>query len=84
MCIRDRLLTGTVNELLKSTAAAACPVCGGHRGHPVLIRGELIGKITGYDGPMGMRGALRQPEIDALMDEIPVEDEGIFWPARCV
>lgn len=76
------LLTGTVNELLKSTAAAACPVCGGHRGHPVLIRGELIGKITGYDGPMGLRGALRQPEIDALMDEIPVEDEGIFWPAE--
>ena len=31
---------------------------------------------------MGLRGALRQPEIDALMDEIPVEDEGIFWPAE--
>ena len=76
------LLPRTVDELLKSSAPASCPVCDGHRGHPVLIGAELIPRITGYSGPKGLRGALRQPQIDALMEEIPVEDEGVFWPAE--
>lgn len=76
------LLPQTVSTLLASSAPAACPVYGGRRGHPVLIGADLIPKLLAYDGPRGLRGALRQPEVDALMDEIPVDDEGILWPVE--
>ena len=31
-----------------------------------------------YHGERGLRGALRQPEINGHLEEIPVEDEGII------
>ncbi len=73
-------LADTIERLLQCDGQAVCPVYQGRRGHPVLISGELIPRILEYDGPGGLRGALRQEEIRALVEEIPVDDQGIIVP----
>ena len=73
-------LADTVERLLQTEGKAACPVYHGRRGHPVLISTELIPGILSYDGSQGLRGALRQPDIHPLVEELPVEDQGIIMP----
>ena len=73
-------LADTVERLLKSGGKAACPVYQGRRGHPVLISSDLIPQILEYKGPGGLRGALRQDSVSPLVEEIPVEDQGIIMP----
>src|SRR5699024_9571536 len=47
---------------------------------PVLISSDLIPQILEYKGPGGLRGALRQDSVSPLVEEIPVEDQGIIMP----
>lgn len=56
------------------------PVCGGRKGHPVLIHSSLVERIAEYRGERGLKGAL-----DASGEKIcclDVEDEGIYLRAR--
>ena len=76
------LLPDTIRRIMNSEAPAACPVYDGRRGHPVLIRRDLIPRILDYHGGQGLKGALRQPGINELVEEILVEDEGIIWPVE--
>lgn len=71
------LLTETIKKIMDSTSKAACPVYEGRRGHPVMINKELIPVILSYRGNRGLRGALREKEVDCLLEEIRVEDKGI-------
>lgn len=71
-------LPDTIQKMMGCTAAAACPVYGGRRGHPVLVSTRVISKLLNYKGEYGLRGALRQPGLDHEVEEIPVEDEGII------
>ena len=71
-------LQDTIQRMMGSRAMAACPVYDGKRGHPVLVSKAAIGPLLAYHGERGLRGALRQPEINAQLEEIPVEDEGII------
>ncbi len=71
-------LGDTIQQLLKTGKPAACPVYNGRRGHPVLISKTLIPHLLHYHGPRGLEGALRQDSINPLVEEIPVEDQGII------
>ena len=73
-----KLLPETIKQIMSSKEKIACPVYDGRRGHPVLIARELIPKIIGYSGERGLRGALRQKEIESFVDEISVTDKGII------
>lgn len=56
------------------------PVCGGRKGHPVLIASALVERIAEYRGDRGLKGAL-----DASGEKIyflEAEDEGVFLRAR--
>ncbi len=72
------MLPETIKKIMNSSRPAACPVFDGRRGHPVMISRELIPAIRSYDGNRGLRGAFRQAEMDALIEEIPVDDKGII------
>lgn len=72
------LLPETIKKIMESSRLAACPVFDGRRGHPVMINKELMPLILSYDGKLGLRGALRQKELDSLIEEIPVDDKGII------
>ena len=71
-------LPDTIQRMMGSRAMAACPVYNGKRGHPVLVSKAAIPSLLIYHGERGLRGALRQPEINGHLEEIPVEDEGII------
>lgn len=72
------LLPDTIKKVMNSSRLAACPVFDGRRGHPIMIRKELIPALLAYDGRQGLWGAFRQTEIDVLIEEIPVDDKGII------
>ncbi|MEG1789769.1 MAG: NTP transferase domain-containing protein [Oscillospiraceae bacterium] len=69
----------TVEALLASGAALACPVCGGERGHPILMSRAVIEKILRDSGENGLQGALSRCGVS----ETPVEvrDAGILRDA---
>lgn len=69
----------TLREMKKSFSSkpgleAVFPAFLGQRGHPPLIRGDLIPDILKWEGPMGLRGFLEQHEASSLTLETP--DEG--------
>lgn len=71
-------LQDTIEKLLKTEKKAACPVYQNRRGHPVLLSTALIPHLLRYSGNEGLRGALRQESLNAQVEEIPVEDQGII------
>lgn len=48
----------TVAALARCNLPLCCPVCGGKRGHPVLISAALIPAILSYEGEGGLAGAM--------------------------
>ena len=48
----------TVDALLTSGAELACPVCGGTRGHPILMSANVIDRVLEDSGESGLDGAL--------------------------
>lgn len=72
------LLPETIRSILDSRQLAACPVYNGRRGHPVMLSRELIPLILSYSGEKGLRGALRQPQVEGCVEEIHVADKGII------
>ncbi len=69
----------TVQTLLESDAPLACPVCGGQRGHPILISASLVDAILADSGEDGLKGAIARCGVP--MREIPVDDAGILHDA---
>ena len=69
----------TVQALLASGAALACPVCQEQSGHPILISSRLIPSILSDSGEGGLKGALSR--CKEPMVSVPVEDEGILHDA---
>nr|WP_314463234.1 NTP transferase domain-containing protein [uncultured Clostridium sp.] len=72
------LVPETIKKIMECSGRASCPVYEGRRGHPVMIHKNLIPALLSYRGERGLRGALRQEGIDALVEEIPVDDKGII------
>ena len=71
-------LGDTIEKLLGTQKKAACPIYQKRRGQPVILAKDLIPLLLRYSGNQGLRGALRQEEINAQLEEIPVEDQGII------
>lgn len=71
-------LGDTIEKLLSAQKEAACPVYQNRRGHPVILSARLIPFLLHYPGTNGLRGALHQDYINARLEEIPVEDQGII------
>lgn len=71
--------SATVAKLLASDAPLACPVCGGERGHPILISTSLFDKILSDSGENGLNGAISR--CGAEMELINVDDIGILHDA---
>lgn len=69
----------TVNILLDSGAALACPMCKGKQGHPILIANELIPEILDDCGEMGLKGAMDRCTTPLL--RIDVDDPGTVHDA---
>ena len=72
-------LPQTIKRMLESDATVVCPVFEGRRGHPVLVSSNIIGKLLSYKGDRGLRGAVRQVDVDNCAEEIAVEDQGIIF-----
>ena len=72
------LLPETIKRMMDMDAQVVCPVFEGRRGHPVLVSSNIIGKLLNYKGEKGLRGALRQVDVDRCAWEVEVEDQGII------
>lgn len=67
---------GTALQLLESRADFAVPVCGGQRGHPLLIDAGRFEDILKYDGPGGLELCI---EACGGVTEVEVPDPGTLW-----
>lgn len=67
---------GTVETLLRTPGEFVRPVCKGRGGHPVLLSAALMPALLRYDGPDGLRGAIRQ--IGCAVRNVTVEDGGVL------
>ena len=69
----------TVDALLTSGAELACPVCGGTRGHPILMSANVIDRVLEDSGESGLDGALSRCGVP--MTPVEVDDPGILHDA---
>ncbi len=69
----------TVDALLTSGAELACPVCGGTRGHPILMSADVIDRVLEDSGEGGLSGALSRCGVPMTLVE--VDDPGILHDA---
>lgn len=69
----------TVDALLESGAELACPVCGGSRGHPILMSSNVIDRVLKDSGEGGLDGALSRCGVPMTLVE--VDDAGILHDA---
>lgn len=66
----------TLHTLLSCDADIVTPTYGGRGGHPIVLRSEILPQILAYNGPDGLRGAVRQ--CDGRKRRIAVPDAGIL------
>ncbi len=66
----------TLHTLLASSADIATPTHDGRGGHPIVLQSTVISQILAYDGPDGLRGAIRH--CDCNKQRIAVPDAGIL------
>ena len=66
----------TVRELLDSGAELACPVCGGQRGHPILMSPDVVDRLLRDSGEDGLKGALGRCGVPMTLVDVP--DPGIL------
>lgn len=72
----------TIEQLQRSNALFASPVYKGQKGHPVLIAAKMAEHILSYSGTYGLSGFLEQEEVRVMVEQIPVEDQGIIFPVE--
>lgn len=70
---------GTVETLLRCGAELACPVCGGERGHPIMLSPAVIERVLSDSGDGGLQGALGRCGFEEKLIEVP--DAGILHDA---
>ena len=69
----------TVRGLLDSGAELACPVCGGQRGHPILMSPDVVDRLLRDSGEDGLKGALSRCGVPMTLVDVP--DPGILHDA---
>ena len=66
----------TLHTLLASDADIVTPTCGGRGGHPIVLQSAVIPRLLSYQGPDGLRGAIRL--CDCKKQRIAVPDTGVL------
>lgn len=66
----------TVERLLAVAGDFIRPRCGGRTGHPVVLSAGLIPELLRYDGPGGLKGAVRQS--GCAVQDVAVDDPGVL------
>lgn len=66
----------TLRTLLASEAGIVTPTYSDRGGHPIVLRSDIIPQILSYNGPDGLRGAVRLCECEK--QRLPVPDPGIL------
>ena len=66
----------TLQMLFSDGAEIVAPTYKGRGGHPIVLRSEIIPQILAYDGPDGLRGAVRRCECKK--HRLPVPDAGVL------
>lgn len=67
----------TAKALLDSGAPLAVPVCGGVRGHPILLSAGVIDRLLNDSGEGGLQGALSRCGVEETL--VPVRDSGTVY-----
>lgn len=66
----------TLQTLLSCDDDIVTPTYDGRGGHPIVLSGGALPYILAYDGPDGLRGAVRR--WDGSKQRIPVADAGVL------
>jgi molybdate transport repressor ModE-like protein len=66
----------TLLTLLKSSAQIVKPTYQGRGGHPLILDSSVIEQILAYDGPDGLRGAIKA--CKGQNEAIEVQDAGVL------
>lgn len=69
----------TVAAIRDCPAPMARPLCNGRRGHPVLLRKEVLPQIIAFDGDYGLRGAMEHTGMP--ISDVPVDDPWMLLDA---
>lgn len=64
-------------EVLTGGASAAAPVCGGRRGHPVLVGPALMPAVAHLEGDKGLGDLLES--LGAQLALVETEDDGVLF-----
>lgn len=72
----------TLIRLKNTSANIVIPSFYGKGGHPVILSEQIIPDILNYNGPDGLRGAIRLLSEDTLW--LPVADNGVLTSVRNV
>jgi CTP:molybdopterin cytidylyltransferase MocA len=67
----------TVKKLLEYKAQVCIPVFNKRKGHPIVLDGKIIGRLLGYTGSGGLKGAIES--LSLKVDFVEVEDNGILY-----
>lgn len=67
--------TATVDRLISADWPLVFPEYNGETGHPICISASLAPDILEYNGPNGLRGAIKSLGITPFL--VPVEDDGV-------
>lgn len=66
----------TLHTLLSCEADIVTPTYEGQGGHPIVLNSDILPDILAYDGPDGLRGAVRR--CDCRRQRIAVSDAGVL------
>ena len=69
----------TIRKMMEDDSPVVIPVCGGRKGHPVLIDAGLTEHIAAYTGERGLKGALDDSGAQAAF--VQVDDRGVLTAA---
>lgn len=64
-------------EALTGGAKAAAPVCGGKRGHPVLVGRELADQVARISGDVGLNATL--DALGPALALVETDDDGVLF-----
>ena len=70
-------LAGELAAALAGGAVAAAPVCGGRRGHPVLVGPGLLAQVALLSGEGGLNGVLAG--LGARLALVETSDDGVLF-----
>ena len=74
--LRAETVAALVRESRATTAGLLVPRCGSERGHPLIVRDDMLRRIAGLDPEIGLRELrLRHPESTV---EVEVGDPGVI------